>query len=105
MAHEFNLSAFGLKLLKAYEGFRATETTLVTDQRVIGYGHLYVPDEEPVITRARAEKILKEDLKPYEAMVNENIHAPLTQSQFDALCRLRLTLGRVRFWTRAPFKR
>ena len=57
MAHEFNLSEIGLKLIKAYEGFRPIETTLVSGQRVIGYGHKYLPDEEQVISRQKAETI------------------------------------------------
>lgn len=93
MAHEFKLSEFGLKLIKAYEGFRPIETTLVSGQRVIGYGHKYLADEEPVISRVKAEEILKEDLEPYEAMINESIFAPLTQSQFDALVSLSFNIG------------
>jgi len=62
MAHAFKLSDFGLKLIKAYEGFRPAETTLVSGQRVIGYGHRYLPDEEPMITREKGESLLLEDL-------------------------------------------
>ena len=86
MAHEFTVSAFGLKLIKAYEGFRRVETTLVSGQRVIGYGHRPAPGEEGVVTEKKAEEILKDDLLPYAEMINESVHAPLTQSQFDALC-------------------
>ena len=93
MAHEFTLSAFGLKLIKAYEGFRPVETTLVSGQRVIGYGHKYAPDEEAVVSRAKAERILKDDLGAYEALVNENVFAPLSQSQFDALVSLAFNIG------------
>jgi len=93
MAHAFKLSDFGLKLIKAYEGFRPAETTLVSGQRVIGYGHRYLPDEEPMITREKAESLLIEDLEPYEAMINESIYAPLSQSQFDALVSLSYNIG------------
>jgi GH24 family phage-related lysozyme (muramidase) len=93
MAHAFKLSDFGLKLIKAYEGFRPAETTLVSGQRVIGYGHRYLPDEEPLISRKKAESILMGDLEPYEDMVNESIFAPLSQSQFDALVSLSFNIG------------
>jgi len=93
MAHEFKLSEIGLKLIKAYEGFRPIETTLVSGQSVIGYGHKYSPDEEAVISREKAEDLLKQDLEPYEAMINESIFAPLTQSQFDALVSLSYNIG------------
>lgn len=93
MAHAFKLSEFGLKLIKAYEGFRPAETTLVSGQRVIGYGHRYLPDEEPLISRKKAETMLMEDIEPYETMVNESIFAPLSQSQFDALVSLSFNIG------------
>ena len=93
MAHEFKLSEFGLKLIKAYEGFRPVETTLVSGQRVIGFGHKYIAGEEMTVTRKKAEEILKEDLEPYAAMINDSIFAPLTQSQFDALVSLSFNIG------------
>ena len=93
MAHAFKLSEFGLKLIKAYEGFRATETALVSGQRVIGYGHRYLEGDDQVISRPKAEYILLQDLEPYEAMINESIYAPLTQSQFDALVSLSYNIG------------
>ncbi|NNC38168.1 MAG: hypothetical protein EX271_00420 [Acidimicrobiales bacterium] len=93
MAHAFKLSDFGLKLIKAYEGFRPVETTLVSGQRVIGFGHRYSPEEEPVISREKAELLLSADLEPYEAMINESVYAPLSQSQFDALVSLSYNIG------------
>ncbi len=93
MAHEFKLSEFGLKLIKAYEGFRSVETTLVSGQQVIGYGHKISPGEEQAVTRAQAEDLLKDDLAPYQALINENVFAPLAQSQFDALVSLAFNIG------------
>lgn len=93
MAHTFKISDFGLTLIKAYEGFRSVETTLVSGQRVIGYGHRFKDSEEPAISRAQAENLLKDDLAAYEDMVNENARAPLSQSQFDALVSLSFNIG------------
>ncbi len=93
MAHTFKISTFGLTLIKAYEGFRPIETTLVSGQRVIGYGHRFQDSEEPAVTRKQAENLLREDLAAYEDVVNENVHAPLTQSQFDALVSLSFNIG------------
>lgn len=93
MTHAFKLSDLGLKLIKAYEGFRPVETTLVSGQRVIGFGHRYLPEDEPVISREKAERVLSEDLEPYEAMVNESVYAPMSQSQFDALVSLSYNIG------------
>lgn len=97
MPHEFKLSAFGLRLIKAYEGFRPYETTLVSGQRVIGYGHRYHEDEDPVMTQKKAEQVLKDDLEPYEALVNDNVFAPLSQSQFDAMVSLAFNIGAKAF--------
>lgn len=93
MAHVFKISNFGIKLIKAYEGFRPVETTLVSGQRVIGYGHRFQDTEEPAISRKRAEDVLKADLEAYEDLVNENVFAPLSQSQFDALVSLSFNIG------------
>ncbi len=93
MAHKFKISPFGYRLIKAYEGFRAQETTLISGQQIIGYGHRYSLDEEPIITKQKAGELLKLDLQPYEDLVNSNIYAPLNQSQFDALVSLAFNIG------------
>lgn len=97
MAHDYSISEFGLKLVKAYEGFRPVETVLVSGQRVIGYGHEYVPGEVSVLTQKKAADLLKSDLEPFEDMVNHNIFAPLSQSQFDALVSLSFNIGSAAF--------
>ncbi len=93
MAHTFKVSDFGMTLIKAYEGFRPVETSLVSGQRVIGYGHRFQTGEEPVVTREQAENLLKMDLSAYEDLVNHDIYAPLNQSQFDALVSLSFNIG------------
>ena len=39
MGRHLNISDMGLKLIKAYEGYRPVDRTLVSGQRVVGYGH------------------------------------------------------------------
>lgn len=92
-SHGLTLSEKGLKLIKAYEGFRPVDRSLINGQRVVGYGHrLY--DERPMrVSKDEAEKLLKSDLEAFEDMVNENTHAPLTQGQFDALVSLAYNIG------------
>ena len=97
MAHTYSISEFGLRLIKAYEGFRPVETKLVSGQRVIGYGHLHEPGEIVMLTRKRAEALLLTDLAPYEALINDNVYAPLSQSQFDALVSLSFNIGEDAF--------
>ena len=93
MGRQFTVSDMGLKLIKAYEGYRPVDRTLVTGQRVVGYGHRPLGEDAMVLDRAEAETLLKSDLKPFEDMINENVHAPLSQSQFDALCSFAYNIG------------
>ncbi len=93
MANTYKISDLGLSLIKAYEGFRAVEVSLVSGQRVIGYGHLFQAGSEPVISQVQAEVLLKDDLGAYEDLVNHNIFAPLNQSQFDALVSFSFNIG------------
>jgi len=99
MGRQFTISAMGLKLIKAYEGYRPVDRTLVSGQRVIGYGHRITEDEVKFLSKSEAENLLKTDLAPFEDMINENVHAPLTQSQFDALCSFAFNIGPKAFLT------
>jgi len=97
MAHNYSISEFGLKLIKAYEGFRPVETALVSGQRVIGYGHIFVPGDMAMLNKRQAEDLLETDLAPFEALVNTNVYAPLSQSQFDSLVSLSYNIGEEAF--------
>lgn len=92
-SHGLTLSKTGLKLIKAYEGFRPVDRILVSGQRVVGYGHRLYDDKPRQITKAEAEELLISDLRPYEDMINENVFAPLTQGQFDALVSFSFNIG------------
>ena len=93
MSHNFELSVTGLALIKSFEGFRPVDRTLVNGQRVVGYGHKVRGDASMIVTRTEANEILKDDLRPYEDMVNNEVYAPLNQHQFDALVSLAFSLG------------
>lgn len=93
MGRQFTISNMGLKLIKAYEGYRPVDRTLISGQRVIGYGHRVLDEETTYLSKSEAEDILKADLAPFEDMINENVHAPLTQSQYDALCSFAFNIG------------
>ncbi len=92
-SHGLTLSETGLKLIKAYEGFRPVDRILVNGQRVVGYGHRLFNDAPVQMSKKEAETLLKSDLQAYEDMINENVHAPLTQSQFDALTSFAYNIG------------
>lgn len=93
MGRQLNISDMGLKLIKAYEGYRPVDRTLVSGQRVVGYGHRLMSEDAMVLSKAQAEELLKDDLAPFIDMINENVHAPLSQSQFDALVSFAYNIG------------
>ena len=39
MDDKLKISDTGLKLIKAYEGYRPVDRELITGQRIVGYGH------------------------------------------------------------------
>lgn len=100
MSVELKISPLGLKLIKAFEGYRENATSLATGQRVIGYGHP-LDDTETMkpLSKEAADKLLREDLAPVEQMVRETIFTPLSQSQFDALVSLVFNIGPINFMT------
>ena len=93
MGRHLNISDMGLKLIKAYEGYRPVDRTLVSGQRVVGYGHRLMSEDAMVLSKDQAEELLKDDLAPFIDMINENVHAPLSQSQFDALVSFAYNIG------------
>jgi len=97
MAHVFIISDIGLALIKSYEGFRPLETILVSGQHVIGYGHECVEGEAAELTDKQASELLEADLEPFIELINNNVHAPLSQSQFDALVSLSFNIGAYAF--------
>ena len=97
MSTALSISDVGLRLIKAYEGFRPVDVELVSGQRVAGYGHRVMRGESLHLSEKKAGKLLLKDLEPYEAMINDSIFAPLTQSQFDALCSLAYNIGPKKF--------
>jgi GH24 family phage-related lysozyme (muramidase)/uncharacterized membrane protein YeaQ/YmgE (transglycosylase-associated protein family) len=93
MSRNLSISETGLRLIKAFEGYRPVDRELVTGARVVGYGHRVYEPTPRAMSRDEAENLLKIDLQAYEEMINEEVHAPLTQSQFDALCSLAFNIG------------
>lgn len=93
------ISETGLKLIKAYEGYRPVDRELVTGQRMVGYGHRLYSENARRMSKAEAEDTLRHDLEPFEDMINSEVHAPINQSQFDALCSFAFNIGPKAFLT------
>jgi len=96
MSYQFSLSEIGLRLIKAYEGYQPDGRYTRKGERIIGYGHKADNDVQ-TLTQDEAETVLKEDLDHIESLVNNHVHAAMSQSQFDALCSLAHSIGPVAF--------
>lgn len=97
MSYQFTISDIGLRLIKAYEGYRAEPRTLASGNKVIGFGHAVNSDDMSELSEEDAEDALKSDLAPIEDLINTHVHASMTQSQFDALCSLAFSIGEEAF--------
>lgn len=97
MSHNFEISNLGFRLIKAYEGYRPAPVQLVTGQTVVGHGHIVGDEKITYVSKEQAERLLRHDLRPIERMVNDAVHAPLSQAQFDALCSLAFNIGETAF--------
>lgn len=92
------LSDAGLKLIKEFEGFRATTYLDPAGLPTIGYGHKLLPGESyPEGTNeSRAAELLTADAVIACRAVESLVKVPLTQSQFDALVDFCFNLGQGR---------
>lgn len=88
-----HINAAGLHIIKDSEGLRLKAYTCPAGVWTIGYGSTG-PHVTPglVITEARAEELLREDLARFEAFVADKC-APATDNQFSALVSFAFNLG------------
>jgi len=93
MSQNLTISDMGLKLIKAFEGYRPVDRELITGQRIVGYGHRLYSEDAVTMNKGEAEVTLRSDLQPFEDMINSEVHAPISQSQFDALCSFAFNIG------------
>lgn len=92
------ISDTGIALTKNFEGFSGKAYKCPAGKITLGWGHT-APEltMKDTVTRARAEEILKADLKWAEDAVNKGVKVPLTQNQFDALVSLVFNIGAAAF--------
>jgi GH24 family phage-related lysozyme (muramidase) len=83
----------GIELIKEFEGKRQVAYQDEAGVWTIGYGHTKDVYKGQLIIESRADKMLAEDLKVYEGIVNEQVKVPLNQNQFDALVSWTFNLG------------
>lgn len=92
------ISKDGLEKIKEWEGFRAVAYEDISGKLTIGYGHTSaaggpVVKQGQVVTQETAEKLLKEDIRNAEIVVDGAVKVPLTDSQFAALVSFQFNTG------------
>lgn len=95
----------GLNLIKHFEGLRLSAYQCSAHVWTIGYGHTADVGENDVITEEEALYFLHQDLAESERAVNQYVHVPLTQNQFDALVSFVFNLGAGNFLTSTLLKK
>ena len=87
-------SSAGLRIIKEFEGFRAEAyKPIPSDPWTIGYGTIRGVKPGDVITRAEAERRLRQELVEYERAVERATGGNATQPQFDALVSFAYNVG------------
>lgn len=87
------ISENGVSLIKRFEGFRTKAYLCPANVWTIGYGHTKTTKAGMIVSSAKAEELLREDLKGFEKAVNQLTKVPLTQNQYDALVSFAFNIG------------
>lgn len=91
-----HISETGLALIRQFEGFSAKaypDPAHGWKVPTIGYGTTAGVKMGDTITKDRAEELLREDVRRFEAQVLRLVKVPLTQGQHDALVSFVYNLG------------
>ncbi|WP_158765515.1 lysozyme [Terricaulis silvestris] len=91
------ISAHGLALIQAHEGFRAEPAQMPDGNWVVGYNHVRVGEPSAPLNQDEAADLLAIDVAPIEKLVNARVNQPLNQSQFDALASFAFSIGAEAF--------
>lgn len=88
------LSQNGIELIQFFEGLKLKAYYCSAGKLTVGYGHTG-SDVKPgmVITKQRADELLRQDIKKFERDVNSLLQVPVSQSQFDALVSFAFNVG------------
>jgi lysozyme len=85
-------SQLAYSIIRTYEGLRLTAYLCPNDKWTIGYGHTRNVKPGDVITKAKAEELLIEDVAEVEVLVNK-LALKVNQNQFDAIVSFVFNLG------------
>ena len=87
------ISSAGLNIIKEFEGFRANAYRDPVGVWTIGYGTIRGVKPGDVVSRAEAERRLRQELVEYERAVERATGGNATQPQFDALVSFAYNVG------------
>ncbi|WP_291052726.1 lysozyme [Hyphomonas sp.] len=94
MGGPLRTSARGLGLIKGFEGFRPRASRLPDGRWIVGYGHTRTARPGLTVSPRDAELVLAHfDLPPIEQLIQDEVLAPLTQNEFDALVSFAWNIG------------
>jgi lysozyme len=105
MRPKFTVSRTAVDLIMAFEGFHPDAMRLNDGRWMIGFGHTRTARAGVRITEADAEALLSYDLIGVARMINENLYAPISQNQFDALCSFAFNIGDQAFLSSPTLRR
>jgi lysozyme len=89
----------GYNLIKSFEGLSLKPYKCQANISTIGYGNTYyennvkVQMSDAVITKQRAEDLLKLNADRFAVKVSNIVHKPITQNQFNSLVSFAYNLG------------
>lgn len=84
----------GLELVKHFEGLYLRPYLCPSGVKSIGWGHTgKTARQGRAITVEKAELLLQQDMKEFEAVVSKYVKVPLTDNQFSALVSFTFNTG------------
>ena len=95
--NSLNYSKSGLALTEGCEGLRLQAYQDSAGVWTIGYGHTATVYPGMVITQLQAEQFLLADVQSAVHCVNQVVHVPLQQEEFDALVDFVFNVGSGNF--------
>ncbi len=94
----------GLNLIKGYEGLRMSAHYTPNEEWTVGYGHTSSARHGMNVTEIDAERLLRDDVQPIEALIADTVRAPLNQNEHDAVVSLIFNIGEAN-WRRSTVLR
>src|SRR5262249_36892054 len=93
MSPRHRVSKAAIDLIKRFEGYRQKAAQLPDGRWTIGHGHTLTARQGAEVSPDDAEALLLYDLIAVAHALNERVHAPLSQHQFDALASFAFNIG------------